>query len=75
MVWDINKIIKKINTTVKHGKNLTAIECSAVFMEQYISNIRVSIFEISKVHTTLAVQISNTFWYIEFKYIFTEIMT
>ncbi len=30
------------NSTVKHAKNLTVIECGAVFMEQHISNIRVS---------------------------------
>ncbi len=42
--------INFFHTTVKHRDNLTAMECSAVFMEQHIFNIRVSIFKISKLH-------------------------
>ncbi len=48
------------HTSVKHGENLIAIECSAVFMEQHISNIRVCIFKISNEYITLSVTISNT---------------
>ncbi len=44
--------INFFHTTVKHGENMTVIECSAVFMEQHISNIRVSIYKISKIHIT-----------------------
>ncbi len=53
--------INVFHTTVKYGEILTAMECSAVFMEQHISNIRVSLSKISKVYIILAVKISSTF--------------
>ncbi len=40
---------------------MTDIECSTVFMEQHISNIKFSIYKISKVYIALAVKVATHF--------------